>query len=335
MNPRVAVIGKSNHLFWGEHVRDAFLALGWDARFFPVNKRTPWVNVRRALAKIAMPPRAAQLANDKFAAAKMAEEMRRFAPDAVFFAGCFFVSRPFYEMACGLQPRPKIIGWDGDSHARSKGAKEFAPFLDVLFSSDRSVIAEHGDCYKRTEYLTFAAEPAVHRDCEMQREQSLYFCGARTPKRERFLSTLGGLPLTVRGKGWGRAAREFRKAANVRAGMLRPEEWVKDFNRHAVVVNIHQDEHGSESPLNMRVFEAPACGALLLCDERDELPEVFSPGEEILTFGSPEELAEKARWALSNPAQAGKMAACGKRRTLAEHTYRHRLAVAAEIIKGI
>ena len=323
---RAAVVGKQNHLFWGEHVRDALRELGVDAQFFPVNKRPLWVNARRALSKLTMSSRKAQIENDKLAAEVMARQWQQFKPDLVFFTGAFFVTLPFYQAAAALAPRPVIAAWDGDSQAGCENAKSVAPLLDVLFSSDKRAIAEHGDNFRRMEWLTFAANPEVHKDAGLTRDNALYFCGAYTPEREQLISALAGLPLTVRGKGWERADNQLRRAAKVDAGMLRPDEWIKDFGEHAAVVNIHQVEtHSYEGPLNMRVFEAPACGALLLCDEREDLPQVFTAGEEVLTYASPQELKEKAQWAIDNPKQAAQIALRGHRRTLAEHTYRHRL----------
>lgn len=332
---RAAVVGKQNHLFWGEHVRDALRELGVDAQFFPVNKRPLLVNARRALSKLTMSPRKAQIANDKFAAEVMARQWREFKPDLIFFTGAFFVTHPFYEAAAALSPRPIIAAWDGDSQAREEWAKPFAPFLDVLFSSDKRVIAEHGGNFRRVEYLPFAANPEVHKDAGLTRDNALYFCGAYTQKRGEYLNALAGLPLTVRGKGWERADSQLRRTAKVKAGMLRPDEWIKDCCQHAAVVNIHQAEHGSDSPMNMRVFEAPACGALLLCDKREELPQVFAAGDEVLTYATPQELKEKAQWAIDNPKEAARMALRGHRRALAEHTYRRRLESALAVINNL
>lgn len=331
---RAAVVGKQNHLFWGEHVRDALRELGIDAQFFPVNKRPLWVNARRALSKLTMSPRKAQIANDKLAAEVMARQWQEFKPDMIFFTGAFFVTLPFYEAAASLSPRPIIAAWDGDSHARDETTKSFAPFIDVLFSSDKRVIAARGGDFRRVEYLPFAANPEVHKDAGLTRNNVLYFCGAHSQRREEFITALAGLPLTVRGKGWQRADNQLRRAVRVEAGMLRPDEWIKDCCQHAAIVNIHQIEHGSDSPMNMRVFEAPACGALLLCDEREELPQVFAAGDEVLTYASPQELKEKAQWAIDNPKDAAQMALRGHHRTLAEHTYRHRLESALAVIKN-
>jgi len=73
----------------------------------------------------------------------------------------------------------------------------------------------------------------------------------------------------------------------------------------------------------LRTFEVPACGCLLICDERGTLPALFDVGEEILTFGSGEELAETPEFALKSD-RAAAMARAGMKGVLAEHTYAHR-----------
>ena len=53
--------------------------------------------------------------------------------------------------------------------------------------------------------------------------------------------------------------------------------------------------------------------------------EAETPDEEVVTYDSPSELVEKVRHYVAHPDERRAIAAAGQRRTLAEHTYRHRM----------
>ena len=98
----------------------------------------------------------------------------------------------------------------------------------------------------------------------------------------------------------------------------------KDLNSHIAGINIHQMEHGTAFPVNMRTFEVPASGALQICDRRHALPEPFEDGKEVLTYSTGEELAAVVRSVLKDKRNATQIAARGTKRVLSEHTYAHR-----------
>jgi len=87
--------------------------------------------------------------------------------------------------------------------------------------------------------------------------------------------------------------------------------------------NRHQDTPGSGA--NMRLFEACGVGTCQLVDAREEVVACYEPGVEIVTYDSIEDCLEKARWLLNNPVEREKIAKAGQRRTLKDHTTRHRV----------
>ena len=75
----------------------------------------------------------------------------------------------------------------------------------------------------------------------------------------------------------------------------------------------------------MRLFEATGVGALLVTESARNLPGLFTPGEEVVTYDSPDDLVEKVRHYAAHPDERIAIAAAGQRRTLGEHTYRQRM----------
>lgn len=98
-----------------------------------------------------------------------------------------------------------------------------------------------------------------------------------------------------------------------------------------VVFNQHIDI-SPVSASNMRLFETTGVGACLLTDWKENLSELFAPDEEILTYDSAEECAEKVKYILDREPLRRQIAEAGQRRTLREHNFENRAARIDEII---
>ncbi|MEM7682290.1 MAG: glycosyltransferase [Planctomycetota bacterium] len=116
----------------------------------------------------------------------------------------------------------------------------------------------------------------------------------RTP--ERLMRTRGG---------W-RAVDALRKAAaSVRAGgMAKP----------------------GPAQIKARVFEATACGACLVTQTAEDFADLYTPGIEAVLFRDADELLWACRSLLDDETRRATIAAAGRSRLLAEHTWSHRMA---------
>jgi spore maturation protein CgeB len=90
-------------------------------------------------------------------------------------------------------------------------------------------------------------------------------------------------------------------------------------------INFNATSYQMGAAVNQRVFDVPACGAFLLTDHQEALEEAFDIGREVIVFEDPEEIPDLVRFYLDNPQKRQAIAASGRERVLAEHTYRHRL----------
>ena len=100
-----------------------------------------------------------------------------------------------------------------------------------------------------------------------------------------------------------------------------------------VIFNQHIDI-SPVSASNMRLFETTGVGACLLTDWKKNLSELFAPDEEVLTYKSAEECAEKVKYILEHEPLRQQIAEAGQRRTLREHNFENRTARIDEIIRG-
>jgi spore maturation protein CgeB len=85
---------------------------------------------------------------------------------------------------------------------------------------------------------------------------------------------------------------------------------------------------------NMRLYEATGVGTLLLTDWKQNLPELFEPGEEVVVYRNPEECVEAAQYYLEHEEERKRIAALGQKRTLRDHTYGHRMREFLAILKS-
>ncbi len=85
----------------------------------------------------------------------------------------------------------------------------------------------------------------------------------------------------------------------------------------------HGDQVG-DSVGAVRMFEATGAGAGLVCDRAPNLPDLFEPDREIITYQSPTECVEKVRYLLDHETERQQLAQAGQRRTLRDHTVRIR-----------
>lgn len=76
---------------------------------------------------------------------------------------------------------------------------------------------------------------------------------------------------------------------------------------------------------NMRLYEATGVGAMLITDHKDNLGSLFDVGREVVAYRSIDEAVELVEHYAAHPEQARAIARAGQARTLAEHTYAHRM----------
>lgn len=195
---------------------------------------------------------------------------------------------------------------------------------------------------KNYHYLPLAASPDIHkriaiRDAERDYYGSdISFVGAGYYNRRHLFKGLLDHDFKIWGTDWDMnspLARCVQRAAE----RVDTDETVKIFNASRININLHSSTyHNGINPfgdfVNPRTFELAACGAFQLVDNRSELPGLFKIGEEIIVFNDLEDLKQKIRYYLDNPAERERTAENAKQRVLREHTYEHRMGEMLEYL---
>lgn len=90
--------------------------------------------------------------------------------------------------------------------------------------------------------------------------------------------------------------------------------------------------HNSTGPINYRTFYAPANGALLICDNKKHLGEIFKLGEEAVGFDSLDECVQLIDYYLNNESERIRIAKNGYLRVMKDYT---EVAVFERTLKAI
>jgi spore maturation protein CgeB len=168
----------------------------------------------------------------------------------------------------------------------------------------------------RVATVPFGYDPEWFPVCNAETERNgIAFLGTWSPRRERYLAALEGLPVTIAGHGWVQNS----KLKNVSPPIY--EQQAGDILAHAQIgINLlHPQCAGAH---NMRTREITASGALEVTDPgEDGTP--LSDGSSCRWFSSPDELRSVVEDALSNTDKSVQIAAAGQLLTK-DDTYSNR-----------
>lgn len=106
------------------------------------------------------------------------------------------------------------------------------------------------------------------------------------------------------------------------------EEYVRLMNRAKIVFN-----RSIRGEINMRAYEAPACGALLFYErENEEIRELFIDRQECVLYGD-DDLEDLLDYYLSHPAEARRIAEAGWQK-VQTHTGAHQMARILDLVES-
>ncbi len=156
------------------------------------------------------------------------------------------------------------------------------------------------------------------------------FVGARYPNRAGLLEALvaAGVDVLAVGRGWSHHPYDRIRTWELRRPSVPNMRDVSRAQAYAMMagamanVNSHFDQDG----FTMRTFEIPGVGGVQLID-RPDISDYYEPDHEVLIYGSADELLELCHRIASDRAWARTLGERAQRRTLAEHTLAHRVAL--------
>lgn len=227
---------------------------------------------------------------------------------------------------------PRIL-WLYDDLSRHRYTPDFLRHLGPVVSYARSETEKLRQLGVNASFVPNAFDPNLvgrpHR-----RSGEIVFVGSRYPNREDLLIRLRdeGLPVRAYGRQWSHHPFDRLRTWDLtrpdipshRDIPLRSAYLVQA--EAAAAINIH----GLQAGVAMRTFEVPGMGGLQLADRHD-INEFYDIGKEALVFGNEEELLDLAGRALRDRTWSERIREAGRRRSLAEHTFAHRIPLIEEV----
>ncbi len=262
-------------------------------------------------------------------------EVERFQPHICFFPAQSPVTIPLLQHIRQMNKAVTAF-WFVEDYRRFAYWKDYAPHFEKFYGIQRNPFLDQLRQLGATapSYLPMAADEAVHRPLYLTPEEieeygaDVAFMGAGYPNRREMFAQLLDYDLKIWGTDWDHP--KLQDVVQREGARICIEESVKIYNATKININLHSSMNRDLFEIdgdfiNPRTFEIMACGGFQLVDKRLLLPELFTEGEEIVTFASLNELREKIDYYLEHPAERKRIAEAGRRKVLQHHTYTHRI----------
>jgi glycosyltransferase involved in cell wall biosynthesis len=210
--------------------------------------------------------------------------------------------------------RPRAY-WAIDTHRDFPARFQRALACDFVFAAQRDGAERlRAAGVSSASWLPLACDPEIHRRHEVPKQFNVSFVGRTCPgPRDELLNLIR------------------RNFPNHFIGQAYFDEMARVYSASRIVFN-----RSIKNDVNMRVFEALACGSLLVTNDLTDngLEELFQDGVHAVMYREPHELVDKIRYYLAHEEEREKIAATGRTEALAKHAYRHRLERMLERVVG-
>lgn len=235
-------------------------------------------------------------------------------PDYLLVISTFTYPARVLDRVRELSPTCRTIGWCVEGPTWIGRPNDEADLYDHYFCIHRKGISN-----PKIQYLpALGYDPQSYQRVEgCARTRELVFVGREKKRRVAWLSALQGDGLEVHGPGWARTA---LAACQVSEGIFGPA-LNQLYNEAKIVLNVSAWENEGESALNLRIFDVPATGSLLLTDHAPGIEDYLVPDKEVVIARSPEEMREKALYYLTHEAEREAIARAGWEKVQTLETY--------------
>jgi len=216
---------------------------------------------------------------------------------------------------------------------------KIAGWYDHCFTNSLKAVETYKENgIKSVSYLPWGCDPYVHkkipldalRDAKYKTDVCLY--ASAHPYRVTFLRKISDARLGIWGRGWDMLRKDDPLRNMWRGPIIRLIELAKMYSGTKIALNIHRPET-TLTTTTSRVWEATACGAMLLTQKVSGLDFAFKVGREVICYENPEDLREKVTFCLANEEVREKVASRGQARCKREHTVSNRLKKILELCK--
>ena len=208
------------------------------------------------------------------------------------------------------------------SHPEKLGAEECERYDAVLVASEAFAATLRERVGVPIAVLEQATDPEVFfPEADPAHARDLVFVGNSRKVLRRTLAAL--LPTEHDLAVWGGDWDGLIDTRHVVGAYLPNDEVRRAYSSAAIVLNDHWDDMREHGFASNRLYDAVACGALVVSDRLDGLEERF--GGAVVTYETADELRTIVDHFLAHPDERARRGAAGRAIVLAEHTFARRV----------
>jgi hypothetical protein len=251
-------------------------------------------------------------------------QIEYYKPDVIISTDMHMMS---YQLLAEIKPRIKLlIGQNGPLHPDDNGWRAWKQY-DLITSSFPATVDHALERNVPAVLHRLGFDPSVLDHIGTpDRDIPASFVGSFFDVHSSRTELIDQLCATTTLQIWGLVPGTGFPTPGLEARYQGPAWGVEMFRvlrRSKIVVN----HHGNVAPFanNMRLYEATGTGALLITDWKENMPDMFEPGKEVVCYRSNEECIELVQYYLEHEEERAAIARAGQERTLRDHTYARRI----------
>jgi spore maturation protein CgeB len=324
---RILLSGYHNPHYWTvtEYIERAIGALGHELAVFDdgtrcipgrLRDRNPWLeSMDRAWLN-----------------RRLQDVARRIRPDVLLVLGGELVEPETVHIS--KAEGAATVLWTIDAPWNFEPILRAAPSYDHVFCQGTEAIELLHASGIDARWLPMACDPECHHHPGQAggekggQGHDVVFVGSHYPVREQLFFGLVGRDFSFWGPGWEKLPEASPLRMHWKGAHTAPPVWIKIYSASRIVLAAHYRDSAGRFPVyqaSPRVFEAMACGALVLSDRQRDVLGLFCEGEHMACFEDAAELAEKVGYYLDHPDERRRIARQGMEAVLRDHTYKKRL----------
>jgi hypothetical protein len=250
--------------------------------------------------------------------AALAAQIRHYKPEVILNLDVRLIDPPFLKEA---NPSVRlVIG----QHAAPLAKRVNLRGYDLMLSSLPNFVERFRREGLKAELHRLAFEPRILDELgPVGQTIDVSFVGTLSPDHRSRVDLLEYLCRHTALRIWGPGADKIGEPSPIR-GRHQGPAWGRDMYRvlrdSRITVNHHIGIAGAYAN-NFRLFEATGVGTLLVTDWKENLQELFQPGQEVVAYRNPSDCAELIQYYLHHESERDMIARAGQARTLREHNY--------------
>jgi hypothetical protein len=235
-----------------------------------------------------------------------------------------------------VKPKIRLIVGQGAADYKIDELYKHLTYYDLFLSSYPHFVSRMRELGKRSEYfkLGFGEQVLSYIPPVSNRNINISFVGGLGPRWGNSIEVFEKVARKFDFQVWSPSIDSLPVDSAIRKcyqGHAYGLDTYRIYARSKIVLNRHINAAENYAN-NSRLYEATGMGALLVTEMKDNLPELFEPEKEVVTYRSADEAVEKIQYYLEHEDERAAIAKAGQERTLREHTYYHCMQELCQII---